>query len=94
MIQSKYYVEAYKILPLRVNADLTQCSLEQALLELKFKLGSKYILHVGREAIREIINLTGGLQVFNILLEIDEDLEEDWYLVDTENKIIIYSPGA
>jgi hypothetical protein len=74
--------------------DFSQCGLEQALIELKFKMGAEYILHVGRDLLRDIINLTGGLQVFNIRLEIQDDLRDGWYVVDEENKSIVYSPGA
>ena len=94
MINSMYYDGSYKILPLSVNMDFAQVSLEQALIELKFQLGSKYILHVGRDCLRDIINITGGLQVFNIELNIQDNLRDDWYVVDNANKTIVYSPGA
>lgn len=96
MIAKKYFDLLYTILPLYVAMDLSEHSLEQALVQHKFKLeeDQEYLLVLGRELISEIISLRSGYNLFKITVELQEDLIDDWYLVCDKTKTIIYSPGA
>lgn len=94
MIQKKYLDSLCKIEPTPLAMDFSEIALEQALIQLKFDLSEQveYILHIGRDYIDDILKLKHGYNIFNIKVEIQEDLKEEWYLV--KNKTIVYSPGA
>jgi hypothetical protein len=96
MINKKYFDKLYSIKPLTIAADLSECSLEQALIQQKFKLEdeSKYTLLVGRHLLSEIMLIKSGYNLFRISIELQEDLVDEWYLVNELTKTIIYSPGA
>ncbi len=96
MIAEKYFDLLYQISPLYIAMDLSDVSLEQALIQHKFNLegGAKYSLIVGRDNISEIVSVTSGLKIFNIFIEIQEELRDEWYLVNEDTKLIVYSPGA
>jgi len=95
MLDKKYFRQLFKIIPLPVAMDLSECALEQALIQHEFQLNSdtEYTLVVGREAIEFILSLTAG-GLFHIKLEIQDGLRDEWYLVDEKKKLIVYSPGA
>lgn len=93
-IDTKYLEQSYKVIPISVPMDFSETALETALIELNYEFGAKYILHVGKWCLRDIINLTRGLHVFSIYIEIENDLIDEWYLVDKKNRAILYSPGV
>lgn len=96
MIDNKYFQGSYKILPLSINADLSEMSLEQALIQHNFKLESedKYTLVIGRDYISDLLRIKNGYNLFDITVEIQVGLVDEWYLVCEQTKTIIYSPGA
>lgn len=96
MIDKKYFKELYKIIPLNVAADLGEMWVEAALIEHKFKLEQdhKYTLVLGRYNISELLKINSGYKLFDITVELQEDLKDEWYLVCEQTKTIVYSPGA
>lgn len=96
MIDEKYFIKLYTILPLSCAADLGECWLEQALLQHQFKLGvgHKYILYIGRELVSELLKIKAGYNLFDISVEIQDNLKDEWYIVNENTKTIVYSPGA
>lgn len=86
----------YTVEKLYIDMDFSEGALEEALIRLNFKLGeySEYVLYLGRENLREILKMSQGYNLFNISVELQEDLRDEWYLVDEVSKTIIYSEGA
>lgn len=96
IIDKKYLERGFTLYPLVVWMDFSECALEQALVQLKFKLDddTKYTLVIGRECISDILSFKNGFNIFNINIALQDDLEDEWYLVNEKSKIIIYSVGA
>lgn len=94
MIAKKYFDMGVTIEKLVVNADLSDCALKQALIQLKFNLneGRKYVLVIGRYNIEYLLKY--NVSFFDISVEIQDDLSYNWYLIDLTTKTVIYSPGA
>lgn len=93
MINREYFEKLYKILPLNVQCDITKYSLQQALIDLKFDLEKTYTVCLGRRNLEFMPNIVQG--VINLKLVLDDTIKDDfWYVIDDENKIIIYSPGT
>ena len=103
MIDYEYFVKGFTIRPLHTAADLSQTSLQTALIQLDFSLEDvdtkEYILHCSKGQL-EFLSQTLSNNVFNInikLFEVENPQSkygDEWYLVDVEKKLIIYSPGA
>lgn len=96
MIAKQYFDGLFNIIPLMYAADLSQTSLVQALVQHKFNLNDKkeYLLVLGRENIVDICKIAAGYNIFNIKVELQEVLRDEWYLVNNDTKTIVYSPGA
>lgn len=94
MIKKEFFEGSYYMEPLLCPADFTETSLEQALIQLKFDLNenASYKLYLGRNYIDEILRFKNGFKIFNIGLELQDDLIDEWYVV--KDKKIVYSPGA
>jgi hypothetical protein len=89
MIDIKYFKERYIMTPLRINADLSNAALELALVQLDFKLDLVYTLCLSKNYIKFAHNILAGLGTIEI--EVCDNLENFWYVVDETNKKIIYS---
>lgn len=85
----------YTLQPLYTQADLSAASLQTALIMLKFDLSKEQNFELGltRNDISLIQSIVTG--IIPIKVTIDESLSNyQWYLVEHNNKKIIYCGGA
>lgn len=85
------------ILPLCVDCDLSQASLQQALIDLDYNISknSPYILHVSKQDLKFLNNILPSNKLFNIEVKLEDKIKPNsWYLEDVLNQTIIYSRGA
>ncbi len=96
MINKDYLDMSYTIKPLNTAMDFSECALQEALIIHDFKINKKvgYILYLGKYNISELLTFNAGYNLFNIKIELQEDLNDEWYLVCEETKTIVYSPGV
>lgn len=91
-IPIKYFHQGYTIKHIGVNIDLSSCSLLQALYLLDFKLDKEYTIVIDRRNLEFVPKILNG--ILNLKLEIQDNLDYGFYVVDESNKMIIYSCSA
>lgn len=85
-------IEGKEYIPLCSNCDLSEAALRQAFIQLDFKLGNEYELHISKQYLEFIPSIIGHLGgVFKIKLVLEKNLKWDWWVQDMTNNKICYS---
>lgn len=79
-----------------VSMDLSEYSLYEALIHLKFDLAKddKYLLIIGRNNISELIRINMGYKLFDIEVDVRDGYVDEWMLINQTTRTAFYSEGA
>lgn len=88
---NKYFKDGYTFTRICVNCDLSICAIQQALIELNFKIENRYTLIC---SVQNLGVLTKLGEIVDLDTEFEEGLGDAWALADLAARRLVYSMGA